>query len=171
MDTDGHEWGWRMARAVAAGAAVFALTAALPDAMFDVVFCRVPAGLAAAYLGGMPDGGSAFALADGRVVEVTRACGGAGFFAMLCGLLAWRGFLPSRDAFIPVFALAAWGYTVVMNGVRVVAAVYARAFAEAASPERFWGAAHLAAGVAVFFPALLLAWWMTERRSGRWNRI
>ncbi|MDR2849235.1 MAG: hypothetical protein LBW77_01635 [Verrucomicrobiota bacterium] len=143
----------------AVSAAVFALAALLPDAVFDVVFCRAPAHLAGAYFGVSADG-AAFTLADGRVIAVTRACGGAGFFAMLCGLLAcragnWRAW--------PAAVAAVWGYAVCVNGVRIVGTVWVRAFAEAALPERFWGVAHLTTGVMVFFPALAAAWWFMTK--------
>jgi exosortase/archaeosortase family protein len=144
----------------AVGTAVFALAALLPDAAVDVIFCRGPAHLAAAYFGAAAEG-SAFALADGRVVAVTRACGGMGFFAMLCGLLARRAAAGGGGGLrsFPGAVAAAWGYTVLVNGLRIVGTVWVRALAETALPERMWGAAHLAAGVMVFFPALAVAWW------------
>lgn len=140
----------------AVSAAVFALATLLPNTVFDFVFCRMPAGLAAAYFGAASDG-SAFVLADGRIVAVTRACGGAGFFAMVCGLLTWRITETARWRFAPVAVVAAWGYAMLVNGVRVVATVWARSASEVLLPERLWGAVHLATGVAVFFSALMVA--------------
>ena len=142
-------------RGGAVGMAVFMLAAILPDATYEAVFCALPARFAAMYFGTVADGAS-FALADGRVIAVTRVCGGSGFFAMLCGLLVCRGMCCTRFA---GGVAAAWVYTVLVNGVRVVGAVWIRAFAEVLLPERMWAMAHLAAGVFVFFPALCLFWW------------
>jgi hypothetical protein len=159
MRTTGNDGTWRAA--LLGGAvvlAMYALAAALPDAAYEAVFCKLPTRLAAMYFGTVADGAS-FALADGRVVAVTRACGGAGFFAMLCGLLACRAAAMGGVRWLLPSVVAAWGYTVLVNGVRVVGAVWARALAEMLLPERAWAAAHLAVGVLVFFPALCIFWW------------
>lgn len=142
----------------AAALAAYALAAVLPDAAYGAVFCTLPARFAAMYFGTVAEDVS-FALADGRVIAVTRACGGSGFFAMLCGLLAYRVATVGGVRWLPSAIVAAWIYTVLVNGVRVVGAVWARAFAEMLLPERAWAAAHLAVGVLVFFPALCLLWW------------
>ena len=140
------------------GIAVFMLAAMLSDAAYGAVFCELPARFAAMYFGTVADGAS-FVLADGRVIAVTRACGGSGFFAMLCGLLAYRAAAMGGVRWLLPSVVAAWGYTVLVNGVRVVGAVWARALAEMLLPERAWAAAHLAVGVLVFFPALCVFWW------------
>ncbi len=61
---------------------IFAL---LPDGLYQRVFCRLPAELAAAYFGAECHGTS-FRLRTGFEVSVTRACSGSDFFALLCGL-------------------------------------------------------------------------------------
>ncbi len=49
----------------------------------------------------------------------------------------------------------ALGATLLVNGMRIIVAVYTRLAAEPFIPARFLGAVHLFSGVLVFFPALL----------------
>jgi hypothetical protein len=154
----------------------------LPEAAFAQVFCKVPAWLAAVYFQ-TPLQGETLLFGSGATVVVSRACGGADFFAMLCAVLAWhavahrerehkhqhesgrrRATLNAIVVFGLIFPIA-WAATLLVNGARVIAVVWVRAGADALLPERFAAAAHLAAGVLVFFPALAAAWWLCERRS------
>lgn len=141
-----------------------ALVAALPDAWYAGLFCRVPAWLAAVYFHAGLDG-AALTLGSGRAVAVTRACGGSDFFALVCAVLTWRAVRRNVAARLPLWWCGAWAYTLLVNGLRVIVTVWTRALAEPSLPERFYGAVHLVSGVLVFFPALLLLWWVCLRHD------
>ena len=144
--------------------AVLALASALPEAWYDAVFCRFPARLAAAYFHAGLDA-SSFVLGNGRVVAVTRECGGSGFFALICGVLTWHAVRRDVTSLLPLGLLAAWCFTMAINAMRVVVTVWSRVFAENLLPERFFGAVHLVSGVLVFFPALVLLWLLCVRHD------
>lgn len=134
----------------------------LPDGLYQRIFCRIPAALAAAYFGAECHGTS-FRLWTGLEVSVTRACGGSDFFALLCGLglaACWRARRRQPAAGwmgrLLLYALLALGATLLVNGMRIIAAVYMRQAAAPFIPARFLGAVHLFSGVLVFFPALLV---------------
>ncbi|MDR2862816.1 MAG: archaeosortase/exosortase family protein [Puniceicoccales bacterium] len=148
---------------VSGGAVVIAklAIATLPDAAFAQIFCRVPAWIAAAYFQASLTG-ETLCLASGRMVSVTRACGGADFFAILCAMFAWQ-VVPGRIRWFPVLCAGAWVVTIFVNAMRVIAAVWIRAFTELLLPERMEAAVHLVSGVLVFFPALLAIWWLSCR--------
>ena len=156
-------------RALLAGSAAFVgltlLPALLPDMWYSQIFCRVPAWLAAAYYHAALDG-AALTLGSGRVIVVTRECGGSDFFALVCAVLTWHA-VRQKDAarMLPLWWCGAWVFTMLVNGMRVIATVWTRAVAESILPERFFGAAHLVSGVLVFFPALALLWWACVRHD------
>jgi exosortase/archaeosortase family protein len=141
------------------------LVSALPDAVYSLLFCRAPAWIAAAFFhAGVT--GATFALASGRVVEVTRECGGSDFFALVCAVLTWRT-LRQKGALrgLPLLWFGAWAGTLLVNGMRLIVTVWTRAVAECLLPERYFGAVHLVSGVLVFFPALVLLWWVCIRHD------
>ena len=162
----------KMSAAVMAGGAVFIgltlLISALPDTVYALVFCCVPAWLAAAFFHAGVDGATLI-LGSGRMVAVTRECGGSDFFALVCAVLTWHAVRQKGAATLPFWWCGAWGFSVLANGMRVVVTVWTRAIVELALPERFFGAAHLVSGVLVFFPALFFLWWACVRHelSGR----
>ncbi len=141
-----------------------ALAAALPDTWYNALFCRAPAWLAAAYFHAGLDG-TALTLGSGRVVAVTRACGGSDFFALACAVLTWHAARQKVAARLPLGWFCAWAFTLLVNGMRLIVTVWTRALAEPWLPERFCGAVHLVSGVLVFFPALVLLWWVCLRHD------
>jgi len=158
----------RFPTAVFAGLAAFvvalACAASLPDNLYELLFCRIPAWLAAAFFRADLDGAS-LTLGTGRVVAVTRACGGSDFFALVCAVLSWHA-VRRKDAVALLLAgCGAWVFTVLVNGLRITVTIWARAVAERFLPERTWGSVHLASGVLVFFPALMLLWWLCTRHG------
>ncbi len=62
----------------------------------------------------------------------------------------------------------AWAFVNGVNGLRVVLSFWTRLASEALLPERFDAAVHMVSGVMIFFPALLVVWWVckTERKRG-----
>jgi exosortase/archaeosortase family protein len=150
---------------VAAGLGALLLVAALPEAWRAAAFCRAPAWLAAAFFG-VPVSGAQLAFGSGRIVAVTRACDGSDFFALICGVLTWHALKQGVKLWrMPLFWCAAWGVTVLVNGMRVIVTVLTRGVAEWLLPERFLSAVHLVSGVMVFFPALMAVWWFCGRRD------
>jgi exosortase/archaeosortase family protein len=134
---------------------------ALSDAAFSQVFCQIPAWIAASYFQTELHGDT-LVFASGQMVAVTRACGGGDFFSLLCAMLTWQ-FLPGRARWLPALWAGAWAVTMFVNGMRVIASVWTRWFAEAFLPERMDAAVHLVSGVLVFFPALAAVGWLAER--------
>ncbi len=154
--------------ALSVGGAVFCgallIAPAMPDTWYSAFFCRVPAWLAAAYYHAGYEGIS-LVLGSGRVVTVTRDCGGSDFFALICAVLTWHAVRQNGTALLPLWWAGAWLFTVSVNGMRVIASVWMRTLAEVFLPERFYGVVHLVSGVLVFFPALALLWWVCSRHD------
>ncbi|MEI7900403.1 MAG: hypothetical protein WCK89_09120 [bacterium] len=152
-----------------AGCAVFFgmtfLVGVLPDTLYSLLFCRMSAEIAAAFFHAGVDG-TALVLGSGRVVAVTRECGGSDFFALACAVLTWHT-VRRKGAVMPLLLgwCGAWGLTLLTNGMRVIVTVWTRASVECFLPERYYGAVHLASGVLVFFPALILLWWVCVRHD------
>jgi len=157
-----------MPAAVSAGCAVFIgmnlLVSAIPDTVYALMFCRVPTWLAAAFFHAGVDGAT-LVLGSGRIVSVTRECGGSDFFALVCAVLTWHAVRQKGAAALPFWWCGAWIFAVLANGMRVILTVWTRAFAELFLPERFFGAAHLVSGVLVFFPALFFLWCFCVRHD------
>lgn len=161
----------RVSAAVLAGCAVFAgalsLASVLPDTLVSTLFCRVPTGLAALFFNADIQG-SSLVLGSGRVIAVTRDCGGTDFFALVCAVLTWHALRQKGAAMLRLLPLGwcgAWAFTVLVNGMRVIVTVWTRVLVEHMLPERYYGAVHLVSGVLVFFPALLLLWWLCVRHD------
>ena len=159
--------GFPSAAFLAGGAAFLGVmcgTAVMSEPCFAFLFCRVPAWIAAGFFGAGLDG-SVLVLGTGRVVAVTRECGGSDFFALVCAVLTWHAVRHNDAAMLPLWWCGAWAGTLLVNGLRVIATVWTRAIAECILPERFFGAVHLVSGVLVFFPVLLLLWWGCVRHD------
>ena len=104
-------------------------------------------------------------------IEVTSACSGLGFFSLCCALFA--GFATTafcrhqwcRD--FPVGLLFIFGLTLFANAVRMVCAVQIRQLTSQWLPESYHVAIHMAVGMIVFIPVLLLFWNLLQRIYGR----
>ncbi len=68
-----------------------------------------------------------------------------------------------RKALILLFI--AWAFVNGVNGLRVVLSFWTRLASEALLPERFDAAVHMVSGVMIFFPALLVVWWVCKTRT------
>ena len=68
-----------------------------------------------------------------------------------------------RKAFILFFV--AWVFVNAVNSMRVVLSFWTRLASEALLPERFDAAVHMVSGVMIFFPALLVVWWVCKTRE------
>ena len=158
----------KMPAAVLAGCAVFiglvALISLIPDTEYSLIFCRTPAQFSALFFSAEVDGAE-LVLRSGRAVSVTRECGGSDFFVIVCSVLTWRAVRQKDAVKLPLGWCGAWLFTVTVNSMRVIVTVWARAISECFLPERFYGAIHLVSGVLVFFPALVLLWWVCVRHD------
>jgi hypothetical protein len=67
-----------------------------------------------------------------------------------------------REACILLFM--AWAFVNGVNSMRVVLSFWTRLASEALLPERFDAAVHMVSGVMIFFPALLVVWWVCKTR-------
>lgn len=68
-----------------------------------------------------------------------------------------------RKAFILLFVV--WAFVNAVNSMRVVLSFWTRLASEALLPERFDAAVHMVSGVMIFFPALLVVWWVCKKRT------
>jgi len=83
-------------------------------------------------------------------------------------VLTWHALRQKGAAMLRLLPLGwcgAWAFTVLVNGMRVIVTVWTRVLVEHMLPERYYGAVHLVSGVLVFFPALLLLWWLCVRHD------
>jgi exosortase/archaeosortase family protein len=131
-------------------------------------FCRPAAWLASLHLGcplqedaaGVP-----LLVHSTRTLRITPACSGFDFFLLAFGLATWgwaraRGF---RWRQLPAWAVAAYALTVAANASRLAATVWLIALGRHLFPEDFRHPLHLAAGVLVFLPLLILLHHVLER--------
>lgn len=151
-----------------AGLAVFAALKMLSTAVPQVVvscFATPAAWLTSLFLGSTlettHDGGLFFFYRN-LEVAVTNACSGFGFFSLSCALLT--GFAVARFSnrqwrtdflfgLLTVFCL-----TILTNAFRMVCAVQIRLISSRWVPESYDTAIHMAVGMVVFIPVLLLSW-------------
>jgi Transmembrane exosortase (Exosortase_EpsH). len=140
----------------------------MPDELFLRVFCK-PAAAGAALLCGAASNETLIVSNAGGVFEVVRSCGAADFFSMMGGALAWHAAGCRRRADtawrLALVFPAAFALTVVVNSARLAVVVATHPIAVRFLPERFGAAAHMVAGVLVFFPALLATWYICDSRS------
>lgn len=135
----------------------------LPEQCFNLLFCRLPAVLAALYLN-VPHEANTLLVSDSVLFEVERACGGSDFFVIVCTMVTWY-YLKRERAWVgllllvPTLLLA----TNLVNSLRIVTLVWVHVVSATCVPERFNGALHLSAGVMIFFPALLALWWWCKQ--------
>ena len=122
--------------------------------LIRMVFCWLPARLAAAYYDVplvLPE--LAFR-AHGVTLVVAPSCAGTDFFAMALSLLA-VGFGARRRAFVVLALPAALILTLTLNAFRLIALVPV----ESVFPKREVPIVHLAVGVVFFLPVLCLLWY------------
>ena len=142
------------------------ILAALPDSVILASFCRVPAEVAAFYYGVPLETETLSFTARGVTLAVTRACAATDFFALVAAVLlsarilregwGWR-----QLALLPM----AWGITVVVNSLRIVALVPV----DAVFPKAHAPVVHMLAGVAFFLPAFAGVWWYSFNRDSYGN--
>lgn len=106
----------------------------------------------------------------GTLVRVTRECDAFGFFSLIAAVSVVHVFRKHRAKTIMKWwaaagvLVAAYSLTIVLNGVRIVGAYYAHAWAQALNLERFQAVLHLGVGVLVFLPVLcaIIIYWEKE---------
>jgi exosortase/archaeosortase family protein len=137
-----------------AGVAVPLANRAIPGVV-RTVFCAPAAWLSSQFLGV-----ALLPLADGfrlnclnLPVDITLACSGATFFALLYALLLHR-LIPGVPAFLRALVLA-YMITIAANTARIVLGWHAAVWAHDALPASFHSGVHLAVGVIVFSSFLL----------------
>lgn len=142
---------------------LYLVLASLPDSLFKVLFCRLPALLAALYLN-VPQEGTTLFLSATQTFEVTRACGGSDFFIIVSVMVTWYYLQSCRPllGLVPL-AIPVWLFVNGVNSLRIVTLVWVHAVRQAFIPVRFDAALHLVSGVLIFFPALLGVWWLCKR--------
>jgi hypothetical protein len=64
-----------------------------------------------------------------------------------------------------ILLFVAWAFVNGVNSLRVVLSFWTRLAREALLPERFDAAVHMVSGVMIFFPALLVVWWICKTRT------
>ena len=149
-------------RAVATGLLAAAVGACCLEVMPELrtdLFAAGAARLAAMLTGATRAGGDVSTFVSGdQFVAVTTACSGTDFFLMVAALIGWR--LGSADRSVVsgiFFALGlAVPVTVAVNALRVVAVMQAHRWLIPLLPEPYGAFAHMAAGAAVFLPALIV---------------
>lgn len=154
-----------IARRLAIAAALVALLLAAQafPAAVRTAFCAPSAWLSAQLLGApllAADDGFRIDTQD-LPVDVTLACSGTTFFAMLLALLlaispaqAAHG-RTRRLANLAAAAALAYGLTLAANTGRIVLGWYAALWAERAFPPAFHAGIHLAVGIVVFSSAMV----------------
>lgn len=97
-------------------------------------------------------------------IRITSDCTGWTFLVLLSALTiwAWTPYRPGRIPMLAAWLLGAFLVALTANSLRLVVAVTAGTMA--AGWPRVQPAVHLAAGVSVFFPILLAAWFLIERK-------
>lgn len=132
------------------------ILAVLPESAVLASFCRVPAEVAAFYYGVPLEVGTLSFAAKGVTLAVTRECAATDFFALVAAaLLAARISRGGRGWRQLVLLPFAWGVTLAVNSLRIIALVPV----EAVFPKAHAPVVHLLAGVAFFLPAFAGAWW------------
>jgi len=136
-------------------------------------FCRPPAAVAAGFLGVSThptETGGSMLRAPGLEVRVGDSCSGMSFFLLMTGLLAWT-VLRRKDGarktwlWLALAVPAAYAITLLANAIRIILAVYAHQVTAATLGPAYQHATHLAVGILVFLPILLLTSFLLERTA------
>ena len=138
---------------------ILAVTHACGGSDFFILICSMIAWYATAP-GGLQLNGGATSLSsalEGTVTPVPRS----GCNPTLQKVSSFK-FQLGR-AFILLFM--AWAFVNAVNSLRVVLSAWTRLASEALLPERFDAAVHMVSGVMIFFPALLVVWWICKTRT------
>ena len=160
--------------AILCGAVKLLLTVA-PESVICGLFCAVPAHIAAFYYGVPLDSGLAFT-AKGVTLAVTSACAATDFFALIAatrlaacflrGGVRWTGFGACTWWRAVREILLAWGVTLVVNSLRIIALVPV----DALFPKDHAPIVHLLVGVAFFLPVFALIWYSTFKEATNEHR-
>lgn len=141
------------------------ILALLPDSVILASFCRVPAEVAAFYYGVPLEVATLSFTAKGVTLAVTRACAATDFFALIAAVLLTARILREgvsvrrfRDM---LDLLLAWGITLAVNSLRIIALVPV----DAVFPKDHAPVVHLLAGVAFFLPVFAGVWWWMFGRN------
>lgn len=153
---------WKPWRCLGALASLWACLTIWQSALTPL-FCRPPAWAASLFFNA-PLEGTTVHLPQ-LAVHVTQACSGMHFFVLLSGLLGW--YVLRRKLSITSLLLVlplAYIITLAANSLRVIFSVFARQLTLALLGETYLHVAHLAAGVLVFLPILLLMTLLADRQ-------
>ena len=132
------------------------------------LFCRPAAALAGLFLNA-PVEGTTLLVGTTRA-RVTPNCSGMRFFLLLTGLCAWRWLRrPGAWRWLPGLVAACYAATLAANTARVVLSVMVQKATLASLGEAYTRSAHLAVGVLVFLPLLILATLWMERTQAHAN--
>ena len=138
------------------------ILAVLPEPAILASFCRVPAEVAAFYYGVPLEVGPLSFTAKGVTLAVTRACAATDFFALVAAALLTARILRKGWGWRQLVLLPiAWGITLAVNSLRIVALVPV----DAVFPKDHAPVVHLLAGVAFFLPAFAGVWWWAFNRD------
>jgi len=142
-----------------------------PAELVHAVFLHPAARIAALYLG-LPcveDPGAGYIIPHPALrLAVVPECSGFTFYTILCSFLLFQAFrrFDARRA-VPAaigIVLAALPAALLANALRLVACLYAFIIMPPGTPRAIANTAHLWIGVLVFVPALVLAYYLFERR-------
>ena len=141
------------------------ILAILPESAILASFCHVPAEIAAFYYGVSLEVGTLSFTAKGVTLAVTRACAATDFFSLVVAVLLTARILREgvsvrrfRDM---LDLLLAWGITLAVNSLRIIALVPV----DAVFPKDHAPVVHLLAGVAFFLPVFAGVWWWMFGRN------
>jgi exosortase/archaeosortase family protein len=145
-----------------------AITAPLP--IRRVAFCA-PAAHLAGLLSGAPcvkDGEDFRLLGADLDLTVVPACAAVDYFCLLTGflslLITWRGLRLRTHLFV---LPAAWGLTILINALRLIACWHTDRLAQNLLPPMLWPATHMAVGVVTFLTGLTFIFWLMTLKKGK----
>lgn len=135
-----------------------------------VVFCA-PAAHLAGLLSGAPcvkDGDDFRLLGADLDLTVVPACAAADYFCLMAGflslLITWRGLRLRTHLFV---LPAAWGLTILINALRLVACWHTDRLAQNLLPPMLWPATHMATGIVTFLTGLTFIFWLMTLKKGK----
>ena len=151
-------------------ALVFLLPGIMRASPGRLMFLTYPSAWLAGCLLGVPvdwsDAVGPVLLYPERALRVVAGCAGADFLGLSSGLLLWVS-IRLRPVRASLVLPAAWLLTVLANGVRLAGLVLAEAVMVERVPVYLHNALHAVVGIAVFLPALVMAYAFWERKVCR----
>ncbi len=124
----------------------------VPDGLVELLFCRVPAELTAAWLCVPLDRETLTYIFCEKHFVVARSCAATGFFAAAFALLLVRR---ARWCWL------AYPLTLAINTLRILSATLLAVALDGTRVERF---SHLVLGAILFLATLFGLWYLTERK-------